>query len=519
MRDLRPLPAALYLPGWQLFPPLVRALSLSTAQEPNPGPGMHVLGANSARPVGADALIGPQNGRRPTGVSRLSLFPFSHEPVGLVHRPLHGVQNILVAGAAAQVAGDELAQLLPGVLLAGACWGALSGAVIGGVSGGLTSMANGGSFLEGFEDGAFSGALAGAICGAAFAGLGQLGAVCGKSIKCISPFGKAIRGTAAVTTAISIAMGSFDTLALADLAFGSGTIYDLNSKLHSNTAYNIFQTGVTALAVFTGGMTGTMKCFIAGTLIAIETGFAGIESIKPGDLVLSTNADTMESGYKKVLEKYVRKTRELVHIIAGGEEIVSTPDHPYYVAGRGFVNACQLCIGSPLLDADGRVLETEQIYKESLEEDEEVTVYNFQVEEWHTYHVGEMEVLVHNAEYETSYGKSSEKLNWDAIVSKKGETRVEHIKRHTVQNNSRETHSVFNGNPIDMVNDAWEQRHLVEPISDGMGGTIYNIPYKNAGYESGYINTGAQMDYITIVTLDESTDLITAFPSFGDYHK
>lgn len=61
-----------------------------------------------------------------------------------------------------------------------------------------------------------------------------------------------------------------------------------------------------------------------------------------------------------------------------------------------------------------------------------------------------------------------------------------------------------------MVNDAWEQRHLVEPISDGMGGTIYNIPYKNAGYESGYINTGAQMDYITIVTLDESNDLCEA---------
>ena len=66
----------------------------------------------------------------------------------------------------------------------------------------------------------------------------------------------------------------------------------------------------------------------------------------------------------------------------------------------------------------------------------------------------------------TSYGKSSEKLNWDAIVSKKGETRVEHIKRHTVQNNSRETHSVFNGNPIDMVNDAWEQRLLEIIISD-----------------------------------------------------
>ena len=174
-----------------------------------------------------------------------------------------------------------------------------------------------------------------------------------------------------------------------------------NSKLHSNTAYNIFQTGVTALVVFTGGMKATMKCFIAGTLIATETGFARIEDVKPGDIVLSTNTDTMETGCKKVLEKYVRKTRELVHIIVGGKKIVSTPDHPYYVEGRGFVNACQLCIGSPLLDADGKILEIEQIYKEQLGKNEEVTVYNFQVEDWHTYHVGEMEVLVHNAEYES----------------------------------------------------------------------------------------------------------------------
>ena len=123
-------------------------------------------------------------------------------------------------------------------------------------------------------------------------------------------------------------------------------------------------------------------------------------------------------------------------------------------------------------------------------------------------------MLVHNAEYETSYGKSSEKLNWDAIVSKKGETEGLSILSDIRFKIIVETHSVFNRNPIDMVNDAWEQRHLVEPISDGMGGTIYNIPYKNAGYESGYINTGAQMDYITIVTLDESTDLINRISVF-----
>ena len=119
----------------------------------------------------------------------------------------------------------------------------------------------------------------------------------------------------------------------------------------------------------------------------------------------------------------------------------------------------------------------------------------------------------------TSYGKSSGNLNWDAIVSKKGENRIDHINRHAVPDITRETHGVFNGNPVDMVNEAWEQRFLSEPISDGMGGTIYNIPYKNAGYESGYINTGATMDYISIITMENSNDLIAAFPSFGNYHK
>ena len=391
--------------------------------------------------------------------------------------------------------------------------GVLQGALLGGALGGAFSAFMGGDIVKGIKEGALAGGALGA--------LGAVGSACGCIIGCESAFGIVSGSIGRLTGGIATAMFDFDIVSMIGYKIDgeNNKIYQINKECHSNQIYNFFQRGITAIAAFTGNMSSAMKCFIAGTVIVTETGFARIEDVKPGDIVLSTNTDTMETGCKKVLEKYVRKTRELVHIIVGGKEIVSTPDHPYYVEGRGFVNACQLCIGSPLLDADGRVLETEQIYKESLEEDEEVTVYNFQVEEWHTYHVGEMEVLVHNAEYETSYGKSSEKLNWDAIVSKKGETRVEHIKRHTVQNNSRETHSVFNGNPIDMVNDAWEQRHLVEPISDGMGGTIYNIPYKNAGYESGYINTGAQMDYITIVTLDESTDLITAFPSFGDYHK
>ena len=193
-------------------------------------------------------------------------------------------------------------------------------------------------------------------------------------------------------------MFGFDIASMIGYKLGGedNPIYQLNMACHSNDVYNYFQFGTNIVAAFTGGVASNKTCFIAGTLMVTGYGLSKIENIKPGDLVLSTNADTMETGYKKVFEKYVRKTRELVHIVVGGEKIVSTPDHPYFIVGRGFINAGQLCIGSPLQDADGKILEVEQIYKEYLEEDEEVTVYNFQVEDWHTYHVGEMEVLVHN---------------------------------------------------------------------------------------------------------------------------
>ena len=296
--------------------------------------------------------------------------------------------------------------LIPGVgpIIAGACWGAILGACIGGVSGGLESVANGGSFLEGFEDGALLGAISGAIGGAAFAGLGQLGAVAGKGIKCMSGFGKFIKGTASVTKVMSTAMGGFDTIALVDKAFENGDISTLNAKLHESKAYNIFQTGVTVTAVFTGGMTTTMKCFVAGTLVLTASGLVAIENIKPGDMVYAANVETLEVSLKPVLETYIRETSHLVHITVNGEEIVSTFNHPYYVKGQGFVNAVDLCIGYELINNNGEPLVVEQIFREDLHE-ETVSVYNFKVSQNHTYHVGIHSVLVHNANYPSNRDK------------------------------------------------------------------------------------------------------------------
>ena len=140
-----------------------------------------------------------------------------------------------------------------------------------------------------------------------------------------------------------------------------------------------------------------------------------IEKIKSGDKVISTDPETMETSPKTVLETYIREVTKLVHLTVNGEEIVTTVDHPFYVQGRGFVEAGKLLVGDKLLDVNGNVLLVENLDVELT--DDSVKVYNFQVEDYHTYHVSGFGVLVHNAGgYERSQKYSN---NWsDESLSK-----------------------------------------------------------------------------------------------------
>ena len=93
-----------------------------------------------------------------------------------------------------------------------------------------------------------------------------------------------------------------------------------------------------------------------------------------------------------------------------GEEIVTTVDHPFYVKNQGFIKAGELIVGDELLDVNGNVLLVENFDVELT--DEPVKVYNFEVEDFHTYHVGRLGVLVHNAgkEYGKQYSPEQQKL-------------------------------------------------------------------------------------------------------------
>ncbi|TGL25286.1 hypothetical protein EHQ47_04965, partial [Leptospira bourretii] len=151
-------------------------------------------------------------------------------------------------------------------------------------------------------------------------------------------------------------------------------------------------------------------CFVAGTKVHTKDGLKNIEDIQVGDVVLSKSDETGEVSYRKVVNTFIRQTDAIYSVsFADGTTLETTWNHPFRVKKQGhvlekfsiettdWVQAKDLHPGDVALGADGRELTITDI---TIEEREE-TVYNFEVEEYHTYFVGEAGVWVHN---DTGYG-------------------------------------------------------------------------------------------------------------------
>ena len=124
-------------------------------------------------------------------------------------------------------------------------------------------------------------------------------------------------------------------------------------------------------------------------------GAAAIETIEVGDYVWAWDENTKDVALKQVVETYVNETDELVHVFVNGEEIVTTPVHPFYSPVKGWTDAVHLRAGDILVLVNGEYVVVEKVQHELLESP--VKVYNFQVEDYHTYYVSDSGVLVHNA--------------------------------------------------------------------------------------------------------------------------
>ena len=238
---------------------------------------------------------------------------------------------------------------------------------------------------------------------------------------------------AAIGTAASIVTGTCSTVSAGatiatGAAMGAGIAFTgsvVTAATTSDSLDEFAAQGETALintAIGAGGgalagyANSVAYCFVAGTLVVAENGNVPIEQIKVGDFVWAWGEETDDVALKQVVETYINETTELTHVFVNGEEIIATPTHPFYCPTKGWTDAAHLRAGDILVLVNGEYVVVEKVQHELLESP--VKVYNFQVEEYHTYYVSDNGVLVHNDCPQRLV--AGDKNGWNARVSEGG---------------------------------------------------------------------------------------------------
>ena len=127
---------------------------------------------------------------------------------------------------------------------------------------------------------------------------------------------------------------------------------------------------------------GAGSCLVAGTPIVTETGPQAVESIMPGDRVLTQDPETGELVFQPVLARTQREKAKLFRLKTADNEITCSQGHPFWVNGLGWVQARALEVGMPLHTVLGSTEVT------SIESAGEGTVHNLVVADAHTYFIG-----------------------------------------------------------------------------------------------------------------------------------
>lgn len=135
-------------------------------------------------------------------------------------------------------------------------------------------------------------------------------------------------------------------------------------------------------------------CFIAGTQIHMADGSQkNIEDIQIGDQILSYNEQEKKNEIGIVGDLKKHEVSKIIKITFDNSEntISSTPEHPFYIINKGWIELQNLMVGDECLDMNGNVCKINTL--ESI--DELTTVYNLlNVSPNHTFYANN--ILVHN---------------------------------------------------------------------------------------------------------------------------
>jgi hypothetical protein len=135
-------------------------------------------------------------------------------------------------------------------------------------------------------------------------------------------------------------------------------------------------------------------CFAKGTQVKTENGEKPVEEIKKGDWVWAEDPVTGKIELKQVTATYIiPEKKKLFHIFVSADTLKATGTHPFWTTS-GWKNAAELQTQDSLKLRTGQWVIIDSIGTEK----GNFTTYNFTVEGFHTYFVGESGVLVHNCE-------------------------------------------------------------------------------------------------------------------------
>ena len=162
------------------------------------------------------------------------------------------------------------------------------------------------------------------------------------------------------------------------------------------------------------------NCFVAGTLVQMaDNSTKPIEQVQVGDFVKSRNPKTGLTEAKRVDRTYVRTAPQVVTLSFADslthqvvDTFTCTPEHPFFVDGKGFVQAGDLGIGTSIVTRAGPCEALTAAAWSALpvsgtalllgsDKTAGYRVYNLRVEDDHSYFVGTHEggTCVHNADY------------------------------------------------------------------------------------------------------------------------
>ncbi|VEW10161.1 Protein of uncharacterised function (DUF1557) [Moraxella caviae] len=141
-------------------------------------------------------------------------------------------------------------------------------------------------------------------------------------------------------------------------------------------------------------------CFTAGTLIETSEGLKAVETFTGGELIWSRNDITLEYGYHPVIATKATPDQPIFQVTVKNnqgdiETLETTAEHPFWIKETGWLKASLLEQGMILLDRNNQEVE---VLSQYLIPNHTDTVYNIEVDNFHTYHVGRLGVWVHNAQ-------------------------------------------------------------------------------------------------------------------------